>query len=117
MKERRASLRGTQDVDHSRQPLISDIDEPSSLLSGMRVTRRDGSNSVADIKHFVTSQRIITKIFEIDRSFTQPGRDILSYRQVLGRDHSVNAWQGLGAVGVDREDPRVSVRATEHFTV
>jgi hypothetical protein len=71
VQERRVPAHSIEDIHHRRQELVLDVDQVNGLLSGMRITGRDGSDGVPDIGHLVASQRIVVQIPEADTALSR----------------------------------------------
>ena len=101
-------------VEDGRQHLVGDLDQPAGLLGQLGRLGRDGGDAVADVAHLVVEADLIPRV-RVRPALARRG--VLHARRVQVVDDGVDARQRARGGVVDRDDPRVRVRAAQHLRV
>ena len=117
VKLRRARFGGFFGIDHHRQRLIIDFDQPHRILSNIAVLSDDHRHTRASESHFVAFQHVRRVDVVLDAARLPGTRQRRNTREILPREHTDHAGNSLRRVGIDRLDPRMSVRTAQNSRV
>ena len=115
VQQGRVGLHRLFDVDDVRQHVIVDLDQFARLLGDRRRDRGDRGHRMPVIEGALARHAVAREIAEIHRPLADKRLLRRDRREILPGDHRLDAGQGLGLFGVDRQDARMRVRAALDF--
>ena len=112
VQERRVRLHGGDRIEHRRQDLVGDVDQPAGLFGGGLGFGDDRRDALADESHHVVEHVGVIRIDQmilVDRRAVEPARHVLPGED---RNHSGN---GQPPLAPDMDNARVGVRRAQYL--
>ena len=117
VEHRSVGAAGLADIQHRGQHFVFDLDQPRRFLGNVHRIGRHRRNGVAGVEHLVIGEHVLVEVVPVNNPFTQIPGAVIGRRHIGVGAHSVHPRDLGGLGGVDRNDPRVRVRAPEHVAL
>ena len=114
--QRRVILHRLPHIQHMGQHLVFDLNQIQRFFGNMDIGRRHRRHGIPLIEHLFARQHRRTHILNPHHLLTQIGQLLLGVEhQILPRNNRTHAVKRFGLARINRLNPRMCMRASQHF--